>query len=77
MSKTGPHFDSHAQTSIGDSFDIAHETAANVRTMGDVQLADKLIALRAEQATQCFGSGEMARQLCDHFRAEVWRLARL
>ena len=63
-------------TSIPELLAYADETAAEIRTLGDYEKAQTVVAIRAEIARNRLGHGEMARRLCEHFKAEVWRLAR-
>ena len=62
--------------SFGYLIASAHQTAAEVRTIGDYDRAQMVVALRAAIATQRFGHDHMARRLRDDFCAEAWRLAR-
>jgi hypothetical protein len=55
--------------------EAAERIAAEVRTMTDRTLAEMHIALRAEEATRRFATGELAHRLSAHIREEVWRLA--
>jgi len=66
----------HAPPSVHGLLAAAHETAAEVRTMGDYQRAQMIVMLQASIATQRFGYDLMAVRLADYFCAEVWRLAR-
>jgi hypothetical protein len=65
-----------AQPTLGDLLATAHQTAAEVRTLGDYERAQMIVALQAEVTTQRFGHDLTTRRLADYFRAEVWRLAR-
>ena len=64
------------RSSVSDLLILAQQAADEIRTIGDPERAETIVAMRAEIATQRFGHDLMGRRLADYFRAEVWRLAR-
>ena len=63
-------------SSFGYLIITAREAAAEVRTLGDYERAQLVLALRAAIATQRLGHDPMAMELRNLFLAEAWRLAR-
>jgi hypothetical protein len=63
-------------SSFGYLIATAHDAAAEIRTLGDYDRAQLVLALRAAIATERLGQDPIASELRNFFLTEAWRLAR-
>jgi hypothetical protein len=62
--------------SLASPLASAHETAPEVRVVGDYTKGQTIVKLQAAIVAQQVGNDLTAGGVADAFRAEVWRLAR-